>query len=73
MPEPTSSVVPGPKAGVVPTTLALEEDTVAWLDEIAERTDRSRSDVAREIFRNVRTAESASRERRQSDRRAADS
>lgn len=56
MAEPPSSVVPGPKAEVVPTTLALEEDTVAWLDGIAERTNRSRSDVAREIFRGVRAA-----------------
>lgn len=57
MPESLSNMVPGPRAELVNTTLLLDADTVEWLDEIGDTTNRSRSDVAREIFRNVRSAE----------------
>lgn len=42
---------------MVPTTLNLDAEDIAWLDSIAERTKRSRSDVARQIFRAVREQE----------------
>lgn len=43
---------------MVPITLALDEESIGWLDGIATSTNRSRSDVAREIFRAVREQES---------------
>lgn len=62
--------LPEPKEPVVSTSLALDEETIEWLDGIADQTKRSRSDVAREIFRNVRQA-SANPARRASDQRRA--
>ncbi len=55
--DPLSSIVPGPRGDLVATTLYIEQDTVDWLDRVADRTNRSRSEVAREILRAVRERE----------------
>jgi predicted transcriptional regulator len=35
----------------------LEEDMVTWLDDVAQRTNRSRSNALAEILRKVREAD----------------
>ncbi len=51
------SFLPEPRREVFATSLALDQDTVDWLDGLADRLNRSRSEVAREIFRKVRESE----------------
>lgn len=68
-----TELVPGPaepKEPLVPTTMALDQENLDWLDGISTRTKRSRSEVAREIFRNVREA---SGEKPPETRRSSDS
>lgn len=53
IPDP-SSLLPPVRPDVFSTSLALCQDDVDWLDSQAALLNRSRSDVAREIFRNIR-------------------
>lgn len=59
MSKPEAEFLPSPRLPAVPATLALDEELIGWLDGIATRTNRSRSDVAREILRAVREQEAA--------------
>jgi metal-responsive CopG/Arc/MetJ family transcriptional regulator len=38
-------------------SVSFDADLLEWLDAVAERTNRSRSNVLMEILRNVRNAE----------------
>jgi predicted transcriptional regulator len=51
------SFIPQPRQDVFSTSLALDQETVDWLDGLAERLNRSRSEIAREIFKRVRESE----------------
>ena len=51
------SFLPEVRREVFATSLALDQETVDWLDGLAERLNRSRSEVAREIFKRVRETE----------------
>lgn len=67
-----SELLPEPKDEIVSTSLSLDQTSIDWLDEIGKATSRSRSDVAREIFRNVRNNQPVgTMERRATDRRKA--
>lgn len=80
MASPLSNLVPGPiepaPKDVEPVTLSIDKDNLEWLDAIAERTGRKRSDVVRQILTPIRLADQEQAaataredERRQSERR----
>lgn len=45
---------PQPKPEMVQTSINFDQETLDWLDSVAETSKRSRSDALREILRNVR-------------------
>lgn len=49
------------KEELVPTTLSLDGTNLAWLDELAEATGRSRSEVARTILDSARKGQTERR------------
>jgi metal-responsive CopG/Arc/MetJ family transcriptional regulator len=54
---PTPDLLPGPpepREEMIPATVNLDKTNLDWLDDVADRSGRSRSDALREILRNVR-------------------
>lgn len=53
MPNP-EILLPTAKGEVVQTSVSIEQASLDWLNQLATDTNRTRSDVLREILRNVR-------------------